>query len=62
MPDGKPAGTACVQLTETNLCAIFGQPERPNCCAGLMPSKEMCGTSRQEAMRWLAQLEAATKP
>ncbi|HEX2642113.1 MAG TPA: YkgJ family cysteine cluster protein, partial [Thermoanaerobaculia bacterium] len=29
MPDGKPAGVRCVQLTADNLCLIFGLPERP---------------------------------
>ena len=29
MPQGKPAGVRCVQLTDDNRCAIFGQPERP---------------------------------
>jgi len=43
-------------------CAIFGQPERPPCCAGLQPSAEMCGASREHALRWLADLEARTAP
>ncbi|WP_142793362.1 YkgJ family cysteine cluster protein, partial [Klebsiella pneumoniae] len=29
MPDGKPANTRCVQLSEQNLCLIFGSPLRP---------------------------------
>ncbi|KON82328.1 YkgJ family cysteine cluster protein [Azoarcus sp. PA01] len=62
MPNGKAAGVRCVQLTATNRCAIFGRPERPACCAGLMPAAEMCGHSGAEALRWLAKLEAATSP
>lgn len=62
MPHGKPAGVRCVQLTTTNACAIFGHPERPACCAGLKPSAEMCGSSREAAIVWLAQLEVATAP
>lgn len=62
MPHGKPAGVRCVQLTATNACAIFGHPERPACCAGLNPSAEMCGNSREAAIVWLAQLEVATAP
>jgi hypothetical protein len=27
-----------------------------------MPSTEMCGTHRAQAMRWLAQLEVQTAP
>jgi len=62
MPDGKPAGVRCVQLTDDNRCAIFGRPERPAFCGTLLPSAEMCGESREQAMFWLARLEHATKP
>jgi hypothetical protein len=62
MPDGKPAGVRCVQLTEHLACAIFGRPERPACCSGLQPSADMCGASRSEALATLARLEAATAP
>ena len=56
----KPAGVTCLHLTEDLRCAIFGRPERPTCCSGLQPSPEMCGTSRDEALAWLARLEADT--
>jgi Fe-S-cluster containining protein len=62
MPNGKPAGMRCVQLGEDNRCMIFGQPERPAFCAGLQPSAEMCGESREQAMHWLTALELATAP
>ena len=62
MPHGKPAGVRCAQLDEDQQCRIFGQPERPAVCAGLQPSAEMCGTSREGAMIWLTALETATKP
>ena len=62
MPDGKPAGIRCIQLGEDNLCRIFGKPERPPFCGGLQPSEEMCGTSREHAIRWLAELERVTEP
>jgi len=62
MPDGKPAGVRCVQLVDGNRCAIFGDPARPACCRGLAPSGEMCGASREQALAWLTQLEAATLP
>lgn len=61
LPDGKPAGQRCPQLTEDDRCAIFGRPERPPCCASLKPSPEMCGASRTEALAWLQRLEAATR-
>lgn len=62
MPNGKPAGVACVNLTEDMRCAIFGQPERPGFCVGLQASAEMCGTDRQQAMEWLTALERVTRP
>jgi hypothetical protein len=62
MPDGKPAGVPCVQLTTDLRCAIFGQPDRPQCCSGLQASLEMCGDSRLYAIQWLRQLETATMP
>ena len=62
MPNGKPAGVRCVQLGDDERCRIFGQPERSPCCAGLQPSAEMCGASREHAIRWLHALEQATAP
>jgi hypothetical protein len=62
MPNGKPAGTRCVQLDEDNACRIFGLPERPAFCGGLAPGAEMCGDSREHAMVWLTRLESATAP
>lgn len=62
MPQGKPAGVRCVQLGADERCLIFGHPERPAFCAGLQPSPEMCGRHREQAMTYLAHLEAATAP
>ena len=62
MPAGKPAGMPCAQLTRDYRCACFGLPGRPAFCAGLRPSAEMCGDSREAALAWLENLEAATKP
>lgn len=62
MPAGKPAGVRCVQLTDDNLCRLFGHPERPAVCVGLQPSADMCGQSAAEAMAWLTWLEEATAP
>jgi hypothetical protein len=62
MPHGKPAGVRCVQLDEDDRCRVFGRPERPAFCAGLKPSAEMCGETREQAMRWLARLERETAP
>ncbi|MBI1174066.1 MAG: YkgJ family cysteine cluster protein [Sideroxydans sp.] len=62
MQHGKPAGVPCVQLDDELRCKVFGQSERPAFCAGLQPSVEMCGASRDEALVWLTQLEQATQP
>jgi hypothetical protein len=62
MPDGKPAGVRCVQLTDDNRCAIFGRIDRPDVCRRLRPSPSMCGTDRDEAMATLTALEHATQP
>ena len=62
MPDGKPAGVACVQLDEQWRCKLFGRPERPAFCVSLRPSMDMCGASREHASALLDALERATQP
>lgn len=62
MLNGKPAGMRCVQLTDDNLCRIFGSDLRPAVCGSLQPSNEMCGDSAVKAMEQLAQWELATRP
>ncbi len=62
MPNGKPAGVRCAQLSDDNLCLIFGQPERPEVCNRLRPMPEMCGETREQALIYLAWLEEMTQP
>ncbi len=62
MPDGKPAGVRCIQLTEDNRCKLFNMPERPRVCVALRPSAEMCGANAAEALAYLYALEQATRP
>jgi hypothetical protein len=62
MPQGKPAGVRCVQLTDDNRCKLFGQPDRPAVCSSLRPTEEMCGDNRAEAYAYLIHLEAITLP
>lgn len=62
MPQGKQAGVACLHLSADLRCRLFGQPERPSFCAGLRPSREMCGDSADQALDWLTWLETATLP
>jgi uncharacterized protein len=53
---------ACVQLMPDLRCAIFGHPDRPAVCSSLQPSQDMCGDSREQAMRWLGGMETLTAP
>jgi hypothetical protein len=62
MPEGKPAGVRCVQLTDDNRCKLFGQPERPQVCVNLRPMPEMCGSNAEEAIAYLIMLEEETRP
>lgn len=62
MPEGKPSGVRCVQLTQDNKCKLFGKPERPKVCISLQPSEELCRGTAGEAMEYLLFLEEATKP
>jgi Fe-S-cluster containining protein len=62
MPQGKPAGVRCVQLTLDNRCRLFGQPDRPEVCVRLRPNVEMCGQDATEAYANLWALELATSP
>lgn len=62
MPNGKPAGVRCIQLTDDNRCQLYGLPERPAVCVRLRPLPEMCGETAEEAYAYLIQLEWATAP
>ena len=62
MPFGKAAGERCVQLSVDNQCLLFGDTRRPRVCVDLRPSGEMCGETNAEAMVYLTELEAQTRP
>ena len=62
LPQGKPAGQRCLHLTDDWRCAIYLDPARPAVCAALRPSQEMCGSERGHALRYLRELEIATRP
>jgi Fe-S-cluster containining protein len=62
MPNGKPAGVRCAQLSDDNRCLIFGRPDRPAACNALTPTAEMCGATFDHAMIYLTWLEAVTQP
>jgi len=59
MPDGKPAGVRCVQLSPDNQCEIYGRPDRPAVCLSYQAS-ESCGTDREHALRYLEEVELKT--
>ena len=61
-PAGKPAGVRCLQLTADRRCRLHGSLAKPAVCAGLEPTREMCRSSRAEALAYLAGLEASTVP
>lgn len=58
----KPAGVRCIHLSDDHRCLIFGRPDRPEVCSSLQPHEDMCGESREQAMRWLGALERETAP
>lgn len=57
MPNGKPAGVACIHLNANFSCAIFNQPQRPKVCNGFKAEPLFCGNNRTEALEILYQLE-----
>ncbi|WP_456296955.1 YkgJ family cysteine cluster protein [Vibrio sp. AK197] len=60
MPNGKPAGQRCIQLDDNNLCQLFGHPDRPKVCADFKPCPSICGTSNQQALTIITELEQLT--
>jgi hypothetical protein len=57
MPDGKPAGTRCIHLTEAYTCNIYTDPDRPEVCSLFNADPAVCGESRKEALILLSMLE-----
>lgn len=60
MPNGKPAGTRCIQLSADNYCLIFGKPERPDVCSRFSACPDVCGNSQEEAISLITELEQYT--
>ncbi|MCF8334453.1 MAG: YkgJ family cysteine cluster protein [Bacteroidales bacterium] len=58
MPNGKPAGMPCVHLTEDYKCGLFNHPDRPEVCNNFQADREVCGYSREEALKLLTELES----
>lgn len=62
MPQGKKAGERCLHLDEHYGCLIHGLEDYPKVCRELRPDVEMCGETREEAMKYLEELERLTAP
>lgn len=60
MPQGKPAGMRCAQLSAQFRCLIFGDAERPAVCSAFQAEPAICGQDREDAVRILGWLEQAT--
>ncbi|WKD30127.1 YkgJ family cysteine cluster protein [Halomonas sp. KG2] len=61
MPNGKPAGVRCVQLSDDNLCRLFGDPSRPAVCERFDYDADVCGEHREEALATLNWMESTTR-
>ena len=62
MDHPKHAGEPCIHLTTDMRCAIYGQPERPGFCQAFHADPLFCGSSREEALAILSDLERTTLP
>jgi Fe-S-cluster containining protein len=58
MPDGKPGGVRCANLSSDNSCTAYDK--RPAVCRNFSASKDYCGSSADEAMKILTELEKRT--
>lgn len=56
MPNGKPAGIRCIQLSEDLLCNLIDSPLRPEVCKNFKFDEIICGKNRDEAMKTIADL------
>lgn len=60
MPNGKPAGVPCVNLTDDLRCAIWGSDDYPIACRDFSPEPAVCGSNRDEALMLIEALEIKT--
>ncbi|MHC4261071.1 MAG: YkgJ family cysteine cluster protein [Planctomycetota bacterium] len=61
MPSGKPAGTPCVHLDHDGHCRLWGEPSFPRVCRDFPAAREHCGSTREEAIERLAELERTVR-
>ena len=62
MPEGKPAGIACVHLDKQMRCRLFGDSRRPLLCDRFKAEATVCGESATEALQILERLEWESMP
>jgi len=60
MPEGKPAGVRCVQLSHDNRCLIFASSLRPEVCEKFSANVEICADNKYKALYLLSKLELET--
>ncbi len=60
MPNGKPAGVPCVNLDEMGFCKIHNTKDYPKVCSDFKADAEFCGTTKEEALQNLSELERLT--
>jgi hypothetical protein len=56
MPDGKPAGTKCIHLSDDYRCEIYDTRGKPKVCTDFTAEPDFCGTTQEEAMKILFSL------
>ena len=57
MPQGKPAGVACIHLDKHMRCMLFGDPRRPKVCEQFTPEPDFCGENREQALAIMLDME-----
>ncbi len=62
MPNGKPAGTPCVNLNEKRLCSLWGTSQYPKVCKEFTAVRWICGDTTDQAMATLRILDHVTRP
>ena len=55
-PNGKPAGTKCLNLDSKNGCKLHGTDDYPRVCGGYTAEIDFCGSTFDEAKEILTKL------
>lgn len=60
LPNGKPAGVRCPNLTSAGTCGVWNTPVFPDICRRFQATPDFCGTSAEEAVVRIRSMERAT--